>query len=97
MSSALGARAFPGAAHARALVKACDLGGPGKAQLTLQEVELARSNAVYGEFVKWLLEDRAREFKRRAVEMALGITELTAAFVDFQALRWLSKQRLQQK
>ena len=76
----------PGAAHARALVKACDLGGPGKAQLTLQEVELARSNAVYGDFVKWLLQDRAREFKRRAVEMALGLTELTAAFADFQAL-----------
>ena len=76
----------PGAAHARALVKACDLGGPGKAQLTLQEVELARSNAAYGDFVKWLLRDRAREFKRRAVEMALGITELTAAFADFQAL-----------
>ena len=71
----------PGAAHARALVRACDLGGPGKARLTLQEVELARSNAVYGDFVKWLLRDRAREFKRRAVEMALGITELTACLL----------------
>lgn len=70
--------------HARALVKACD--SSKNAKLTLGEVQMAASHKTYGEFVAWLVDGRAREFKRRAVEMALSVTELAPAVADFQEL-----------
>jgi len=75
----------PASAHAAALMRHCDTFSK-NARLTAAELEGAVRHPVYADVARWLLADRASEFKARDADgsRTLGLDELEDAVDAFQ-------------